>query len=62
MARAGVLYVCSSRLCSTAVDRSRKAGTQRPDALMAAMRSSAAGDMTASQSPPSEPNAFWGAT
>ena len=59
-ARAGVLYVCSRRDCSIAIERSSEAGTQRFGTSWPT-RSMAAGDRMASQSPPSEAKAFWGA-
>ena len=46
---------------SIAVGRSKNAGTQRSLAPIDAARSRAAGDISASQSPPSEANDFWGA-
>ena len=44
-----------------AVGRSKKAGIHRSLAAIDAARSSAAGDISAIHSPPSEANAFWGA-
>ena len=61
VASAGVLYVCSSRELSIAVTRSRKSGMHRPDALISSARASAAGDISASHRPPSEPKHFCGA-
>jgi hypothetical protein len=46
---------------SIAICRSLNAGTHRPLACTSATRAMAAGDMSASHSPPSEPNAFCGA-
>jgi hypothetical protein len=46
---------------STAIDRSRKPGIQRPEALISATRASAAGDISASHSPPSLAKDFCGA-
>src|SRR3712207_3728718 len=61
VATAGVLYVWSLDELSTAIDRSRKPGIQRPDALISATRASASPDMTAIQSPPSAAKDFCGA-
>ena len=61
VASAGVLYVWSCTELSTAVFRSRKVGIQRPDAAIRSTRSSAAGDMSAIHSPPSEAKHFCGA-
>ena len=61
MATAGVLYVWSLRELSIAVVRSRKSGIQRPDAAICSTRASAAGESTASHSPPSEAKDFCGA-
>jgi hypothetical protein len=46
---------------STAIDRSRKPGTQRPDALISATRARASPDMRATQRPPSAAKDFCGA-
>jgi len=43
---------------STAIARSRNAGTYRPDVWMVAIRSSAAGDMSATQIPASDAKPF----
>ena len=62
VATAGVLYVWSLGELSIAVARSRDGGIQRPDlAAISATRSSAAGDISAIQSPPSEAKHFCGA-
>ena len=47
-------------LLSSAMPRSYDAGTQRPDAPIRATRSSAAGLISAIQSPPSEAKHFCG--
>src|SRR3954447_3827896 len=60
VASAGVLYVWSRRLLSNAMPRSYDAGTQR-SARTWPMRSIAAGDIKASQRPPSEAKHFCGA-
>jgi hypothetical protein len=46
---------------SSAVASDRKSGIQRSDASSSAIRSCAAGLSSASHSPPSEANDFWGA-
>jgi hypothetical protein len=61
VAKDGVLYVWFFEELSIAVGRSKKAGTHLSVAAISAARSSAAGDMTAIQSPPSEPKFFCGA-
>ena len=61
VARAGVLYVWSLRELSSAIPRSKNAGTQRSLAAMRSMRSIARGEQAASQSPPSEARHFCGA-
>ena len=61
VATAGVLYVWSLEELSTAIDRSRKPGIQRPEALISATRARASPDMTATQSPPSAAKDFCGA-
>ncbi len=61
MASAGVLYVWSLRLFSSAMPRSSEAGTQRSDAAIRSMRSMAAGDTAASHRPPSLARHFCGA-
>ena len=61
MASAGVLYVWSSLEFSSAIGRLSEGGTHRSPAPMRAMRSTAAGEHRASQSPPSDANAFCGA-
>ena len=57
---AGVLYVWFLPELSTAMDRSRDAGTHRCD-VNCPTRSSAPGDISAIHSPPSEPKFFCGA-
>ena len=44
-----------------AIPRSKKAGTQRPLALIFSARAIAAGLISAIQRPPSDANDFWGA-
>ena len=51
VASAGVLYVWSRRLLSSAILRSSEAGVHRPDASIASIRSIAAGEHTGSTSP-----------
>jgi hypothetical protein len=46
---------------STAIDRSRNPGIQRPEALISAMRASASADMSAIHRPPSPAKLFCGA-
>ena len=58
---AGVLYVWSLRLFSTAIGSDRKSGAHRPDAAIDSMRSNAAGLNSASHSPPSLAKFFCGA-
>ncbi len=61
MPTAGVLYVWSLRLLSSAVSRFSESGIQRPEPAISSMRSCAAGLSSASQSPPSEAKHFCGA-
>ena len=61
VATAGVLYVWLARLLSSAIPRSIDAGIQRSPPAMRSMRSTAAGEQAAIQSPPSEAKHFWGA-
>ena len=61
MAKAGVLYVWSSRALSRAIDRSSEAGVHRPEALIDPTRSTAAGERRATHNPPSAAKTFCGA-
>ena len=61
VASAGVLYVWSLELLSTAMGSDRKSGVQRPESLISATRSSAAGLISAIHSPPSAAKHFCGA-
>ena len=58
---AGVFRVWSSRELVSAVVRLRLSGIQRPAAAIRSARSTAAGESSASQRPPSEPRLFCGA-
>ncbi len=58
VARAGVLYVWSSRVFSSAIGRLIDGGIQRPDAPIRSMRSIADGEQQASHRPPSLPKLF----
>src|SRR5690625_4378195 len=60
VARAGVLYVWFLAELSIAVLRFRKSGTQRSVAAISSARSSAAGENSPNQSPPSEAKFFCG--
>ena len=51
----------SAAIMATAIPRSRNSGIQRSERAMRSVRSRAAGDSRASQSPPSEPKLFCGA-
>ncbi len=57
----GVLTALGQALFSTAIGSERKSGTQRPDAAIDSIRASAAGETTATHSPPSLAKFFWGA-
>ena len=61
VAIAGVFRVWFCRELVIAVGRLRVSGIQRPEAAIRSVRSSAAGDISASHSPPSEPKLFCGA-
>ena len=61
MAIAGVLYVWSLRLLSSAVLSDRNSGIQRSVAAISPIRSCAAGLISASHRPPSAAKHFCGA-